>query len=130
MTNTQIATITAAVIAALGSVKTKQYPAVAARKPYVNSRVSKASVKPQVDRALQRRAAIARGFARKGIKVTFVNETGRFDNVKPFKMWLAEGLVVRKGEHGVKGLFHSSQCEVYTPPKLPSGDLHIGQVIA
>ena len=129
MTNTQIATIIAAVIAALNGSK-KSYPAVKARKPYVNHRISKAVVDPKLDRALSRRAAIARGFARKGIKVTFVNETGRFDNVKPFKMWLAEGLVVRRGEHGVRGLFHSSQCEQYIAPALPVGNLQIGQMIA
>ena len=110
MTNTQIATITAAVIAALNGSK-KSYPAVKARKPYVNHRISKAVADPKLDRALSRRAAIARGFARKGIKVTFVNETGRFENVKPYKVWLAEGFVVRRGEHGVKGLFHSTQCD-------------------
>ena len=129
MTNSEISTIVAAVTAALNASKKKQYPAVKPRVAYRNPRVSKADVAPKVDRNLQRRASIARGFARKGIKVTFVNETGRFDNVKPFKMWLAEGLIVRRGEHGVKGLFHSSQCEQYIAPALPSGELHIGQVI-
>ena len=128
MTNSQIAQITAAVIAALGTPK-KNYGTVKPRVAYRNPRVSKADVHPKLDRSLVRRAAIAKGFARKGIKVTFVNETGRFDNVKQFKMWLAEGLIVRKGEHGVKGLFHSSQCQQYVPPVLPSGDLHIGQVV-
>ena len=130
MTNNDIATIVQSVVAALKSTKTKQYPAVKARKPYVNHRISKAIADPKLDRALSRRAAIARGFARKGIKVTFVNETGRFDNVKPFKMWLAEGLIVRRGEHGVRGLFHSSQCEQYIAPALPVGNLQIGQMIA
>ena len=130
MTNNEISAIVLAVTAALNASKKKQYPAVKARVAYRNPRVSRAEVKPQVDRSLARRSAIARGFARKGIKVTFVNETGRFDNVKPFKMWLAEGLIVRKGEHGVKGLFHSSQCQQYIAPALPSGELHIGQVIA
>ena len=127
MTNTEIATIVAAVTAAL---KAKKYPAVKARQAYSNPRVSKAVVTAKADRSLARRASIARGFARKGIKVTFVNETGRFENVKPFKMWLAEGLIVRKGEHGVKGLFHSSQCEVYHAPALPNtSGLVVGQVI-
>ena len=127
MTNTEIATIVAAVTAALTK---KKYPAVKARVAYHNPRVSKASVKPAVDRNLQRRSAIARGFARKGIKVTFVNETGRFENVKPYKVWLGEGFVVRKGQHGVSGLFHISQCDplpVVKPVNLVNPQ--IGQVI-
>lgn len=117
MTNTQIQAITAAVIAALKTSNVaKKYPAVKARKPYVNSRISAAVVDPKLDRVLKRRSSVAAGFKRKGIIVTFVNETGRFENVKPYKLWLADGLVVRRGEHGVKGLFHASQCEKYTGP--------------
>jgi hypothetical protein len=117
MTNTEIATITAAVIAALNGSKARKYPAVKPAKAYA-PKLSKAEVSPSADRSLKRRASVARGFARKGIKVTFVNETGRFDNVKPYKVWLGEGRIVRRGEHGVKGLFHISQCDVYTGPTV------------
>ncbi len=30
-------------------------------------------------------------------------------NVKPFKAWMQEGRMVKKGEHGIRGLFHISQ---------------------
>jgi len=31
--------------------------------------------------------------------------------VKPYRIWLAEGQVVRRGEKGVRGLFHISQTD-------------------
>jgi len=33
-------------------------------------------------------------------------------NVKPYKGWIAEGRVVRRGEKGVRGLFHITQTDV------------------
>lgn len=57
---------------------------------------------------------ILRGFARKGIKnVVLMDRSDKAKpyNVKPFKVWFAEGLVVKRGEHGVQGLFHVSQVE-------------------
>lgn len=130
MTQAQIAAVTAAVIAALNTPK-KDYGKVAKRPAYRNPRISKADVEPSVDRALKRRSAIGKGFARKGIKVTFVNETGRFDNVKPFKTWLLEGRVVRKGEHGIRGLFHISQTDTFVPPVVQNmpANVQIGQSV-
>ena len=119
MTNNQIQAITAAVIAALGTAKPrKNYGTVKPRTAYRNPRVSAAVTDPKLDRALKRRSQVAAGFKRRGIIVTFVNETGRFDNVKPYKTWLAEGRVVSKGQHGIKGLFHISQTEVYNGPTV------------
>src|SRR5262249_33826888 len=37
-------------------------------------------------------------------------------NVKPYKAWIAEGRVVRRGEKGVRGLFHETQTDPI-PPK-------------
>ena len=57
-------------------------------------------------------AKLRRAFARKGIKdVTLIdrNDPSKTFDVKPFKAWVAEGRMVRKGEHGVRGLFHISQ---------------------
>ncbi len=39
-------------------------------------------------------------------------------NVKPFKAWLDEGRMVKKGEHGIRGLFHISQTSEL--PKAPA----------
>jgi hypothetical protein len=33
-------------------------------------------------------------------------------NVKPYKAWINEGRVVRRGERGVRGLFHITQTDV------------------
>ena len=32
-------------------------------------------------------------------------------NIKPFKAWLAEGRIVRKGQRGFHGLFHIDQTD-------------------
>ena len=66
-----------------------------------------------------RDAAIKGAFTRKGFTdVTLVsrNADGTPDftkpyNVKPFKAWVQDGRVVRKGQHGVKGLFHITQTD-------------------
>ena len=57
---------------------------------------------------------IVAAFARKGIKnVVLMDRTDPNApfNVKPYKVWLAEGRIVRKGEHGAEGLFHVSQTD-------------------
>lgn len=125
MTNktADIAAIVAAVIAAMGTAKpaksAKKYPAVKPYKAYAPKLVAPPEDRRQAAQA-KRLSSIGRGFAAKGIKVTFDKESGRFDNVKPFKLWLSEGLIVRKGQTGVKGFFHVSQCEKYVAPALPS----------
>jgi hypothetical protein len=58
-------------------------------------------------------------FARRGFKDVVLasrNPDGSIDkskpfNVKPYKQWVAEGKVVRRGERGVRGLFHESQTD-------------------
>lgn len=58
--------------------------------------------------------AIVSGFKRKGISdVTLMNRAdpkAKF-NVRPYRGWLEQGRQVRKGEHGVRGLFHVSQTD-------------------
>lgn len=59
-------------------------------------------------------AALLRGFARKGIKnVVLMDRTdpSKDFNVRPFKAWVERGRIVKKGEHGVRGLFHVDQTE-------------------
>jgi hypothetical protein len=58
-------------------------------------------------------AALAAAFLRRGFKVTLKNRDNPdapYD-VKPFKAWLDEGRIVRKGQRGVKGLFHVTQTD-------------------
>jgi len=120
MTNAEIAKITAAVIAALGVAKPKKnYGTVAKKKAYAPKNTV-AVLEPKADRQMKRLALIGKGFERRGITVTFDKNTGKFDNVKPYKVWVLEGRRVRRGEHGVQGLFHISQTDVDVAPALPS----------
>src|SRR5262249_19358054 len=56
---------------------------------------------------------IAAAFARKGFKVTLMdrNDPAKPYDVRPFKGWLDQGRIVRKGQRGVKGLFHITQTD-------------------
>jgi hypothetical protein len=88
------------------------------------------TAKPTFDPAAKD-AAIAAWFRRKGFKdVVLLNRADPSQpfTVKAFKMWLAEGRVVRKGQHGYKGLFHRDQTDVLpakpTPPKSRKAKLH------
>jgi hypothetical protein len=60
-----------------------------------------------------RDAQIAAAFARKGFKVTLMdrNDPAKPFDVRPFKGWLGEGRIVRKGQRGIRGLFHVSQTD-------------------
>src|SRR5512143_3066281 len=67
-----------------------------------------------VDRFARKDKAILRGFAKKGIKNAVLmdrTDPTKAFNVRPFKGWVALGRIVKKGEHGVRGLFHESQTE-------------------
>lgn len=72
---------------------------------------SKSGVSKATDRVLKRNARIAAGFAKRGIKLTFDKDSGRFNNVKPYNTWLAEGFQVQKHEKSVEGFFHVSQVK-------------------
>ena len=61
---------------------------------------------------------IVNAFAKRGFKVTLMDRNdpkAPFD-VRPFKGWLDQGRVVRKGQRGVKGLFHISQTDLIAKP--------------
>src|SRR5215472_12120083 len=64
-------------------------------------------------------ARIVAAFAKRGFKVTLMDRTDKSKplDVKPFKAWLADGRVVRKGQRGVRGLFHISQTDAIVPAK-------------
>jgi hypothetical protein len=54
-------------------------------------------------------------FARRGFKnVVLMDRADKSKpfNIKPYKAWIAEGRVVRRGERGVRGLFHIDQTDV------------------
>jgi hypothetical protein len=75
----------------------------------------------------QKDKALVNGFRRRGIPVDQIKLMDRSNpkapfNVKPFKLWLQEGRMVRKGEHGIRGLFHQSQTDEIKPAKpAPKG---------
>jgi hypothetical protein len=60
--------------------------------------------------------ALISGFKRRGIPADQITLMNRADpkaefNVKPFKLWLEFGRMVRKGERSIRGLFHISQTD-------------------
>jgi len=58
-------------------------------------------------------ARIISAFSKRGFKVTLkdrANPDAPYD-VRPFKGWLDQGRIVRKGQKGVKGLFHITQTD-------------------
>jgi hypothetical protein len=67
--------------------------------------------------------SLVAGFSRKGFKdVVLMDRTDPTKpfNVRPFNGWVSNGRMVRKGERGVRGLFHISQTEPVTAaPKEP-----------
>ncbi len=68
-------------------------------------------------------ARIVAAFVRKGFKVTLMdrNDPKLPYDVRPYKGWLEVGRVVRKGQHGVRGLFHITQTDMINPPASPKG---------
>jgi hypothetical protein len=75
------------------------------------------SAKPaqtQAERLASKDKSLLSTFTRKGFKdVQLMDRTdpSKPFNVRPFKGWLDQGRLVRKGEHGVRGLFHVSQTD-------------------
>lgn len=109
LTKTEAATLVASLEAMLKVLKPKASTKVSAA--VVPFRASRSNVTVQQNRVLSRNADVARGFSRRGIKLAFDPTSGRFVNVKPYRLWLQSGRQVRKGEHGVRGFFHISQTE-------------------
>lgn len=74
--------------------------------------IAKTTPKSLDERLAAKDKAIRSTFTKRGFKdVVLLDRTDpkKPFNVKPFKAWLAEGRVVRKGEKSVKGLFHITQ---------------------
>ena len=80
----------------------------------------------------QRYISLLNSFAKKGFKDVQLrdpNDPSKPYNVRPYKGWIEyrdekspNGRVVRKGEHGIKGLFHLFQTDAITkdnPVKAP-----------
>src|SRR5262249_20377643 len=109
---TQLAQIVSAVIQAL------QVQGAASAKP---------ASQPSGNSLETKDRALVAGFKRRGIPVAEITLMDRNDpkkpyNVKPFKAWLTEGRMVRKGQYGIRGLFHISQTDVIAPAKpAPKG---------
>src|SRR5690242_8745066 len=63
-------------------------------------------------------------FTRKGFKNVVLrdrNDPSKPHNVKPFKLWLESGRVVRKGSKSVMGLFHQDQTDLLPSSKPTKG---------
>jgi hypothetical protein len=63
---------------------------------------------------------LVNSFTRRGFKDVVLmdrNDPTKAFNVKPFKAWVKEGRIVRKGERGVRGLFHITQTDLIAPAK-------------
>jgi hypothetical protein len=68
-------------------------------------------------------ARIVAAFARRGFKVTLMdrNDPAKPFDTRPYKKWLEVGRVVRKGQHGIRGLFHVTQTDMINPPTPSKG---------
>jgi hypothetical protein len=80
-----------------------------------------ASISAPADRLAQKDRSLIAGLRRKGIPAADIQLMDRSDpakpyNVRPFKQWLELGRMVKKGEHGVRGLFHLSQTSELPKP--------------
>jgi hypothetical protein len=81
------------------------------------------SARPAFDPAAKD-AQIRAAFKRKGFNDVVLMDRAdpsKAFNVKPFKLWLNEGRIVRRGQKSVRGLFHVHQTDALpakpTPPK-------------
>ena len=106
LNQTQLAQIVSAVIQAL------QVQGTASAKP---------ASQPSGNSLETKDRALVAGFKRRGIPADQIVLMDRTNpkapfNVKPFKAWLEEGRMVRKGEHGIRGLFHRSQTDELPKP--------------
>jgi hypothetical protein len=100
LNQTQLAQIVSAVLAALNT---------------SNSSTPKAaSISAPVDTLAQKDRSLVAGFKRKGIPVDQIKLMDRSNpkadyNIRPFKGWLEQGRMVKKGEKSIRGLFHITQ---------------------
>jgi hypothetical protein len=93
--------------------------------PHFLPKGSKAAPSDLADKDRQ----IVAAFKRRGFSVTLMdrNDPKLPYDVRPYKGWLDVGRVVRKGQRGVRGLFHLTQTDALpsaTPPKGKKAKLH------
>jgi hypothetical protein len=84
----------------------------------------KPAIYSPVDKLAQKDRSLIAGFVRRGIKREDIKLMDRSNpaadyNIRPFQSWLKLGYQVRKGQHGIRGLFHVSQCDRIAP-KAPA----------
>jgi hypothetical protein len=102
----QLTQIVAAVLASLG----QGQPAA----PKASSRFLPKGTRAAPSDLAAKDAALINAFHRKGFKdVVLLDRTdpSKPHNIKPYKLWIAEGRVVRRGQKGVRGLFHITQTD-------------------
>jgi hypothetical protein len=122
LTADQISTMIADGVAkALASQGASPQPA----SPHFLPKGSKAAPSDLADKDRQ----IVAAFKRRGFSVTLMdrNDPKLPYDVRPYKGWLDVGRVVRKGQRGVRGLFHLTQTDALpsaTPPKGKKAKLH------
>jgi hypothetical protein len=110
---TELAQIVSAVLTAMRTAS----PQAPASKPVFLPKGSKAAPS---DLAANDAKLVA-AFARKGFRVTLMDRTdpAKPYDVRPFKGWLEQGRIVRKGSKGIRGLFHVTQTDPL-PGKAPA----------
>jgi hypothetical protein len=104
---TELAQIVSAVLTAMRTAT----PQAAASKPVFLPKGSRA---PAASLA-EKDAALINALHRKGFKdVQLMDRSDRSRpfNVKPYKLWLAEGRIVRKGQKATHGMFHLHQTDL------------------
>jgi hypothetical protein len=103
---TQLAQIVSAVIQAL------QVQGAASPKPAPQFKNSFGKFDP-----IAKDRQLLNTFSRRGFKVTLMdrNDPTKPYDVKPYKAWIKEGRIVRRGERSVRGLFYVSQTDVIQP---------------
>ncbi len=112
----QLATVIATAVGAALAQALGQRNRKAAAKQQKAKVVRDASPEAKAERTASYEASVVKGLNAKGIKSADIQLRV---NVLPYKGWLEKGRVVRKGQHGVKGLFHISQTDEL--PAKPEG---------
>jgi hypothetical protein len=106
LNQTQLAQIVFAVLAALNT---------------SNSSTPKPAISAPGNSLEAKDRALISGFKRKGIPVADIKLMNRADpkadyNIRPFKGWLEQGRMVKKGEKSIRGLFHITQTSELPKP--------------
>ena len=79
------------------------------------------AISAPVDTLAAKDRSLVAGFKRKGIPVDQIKLMDRSNpkadyNIRPFKGWLEQGRMVKKGEKSIRGLFHITQTSELPKP--------------